>query len=144
MLHRGIVNVPIIQDYWSSDWFIQSSTVWKNVMSRERFLLLLRYWHFDNPDATESRLQKISPLMDHFSQAMGSIYCLEKGLSFHESTILWRSCLKFRQYIKGKRHIYGVKLYELCESINLIMRTIDNVQYLIQIPKTLVKLERLS
>ena len=140
----GIVNVPIIQDYWSSDWFIQSSTVWKNVMSRERFLLLLRYWHFDNPDATESRLQKISPLMDRFSQAMGSIYCLEKDLSFHESTILWRSCLKFRQYIKGKRHIYGVKLYELCESTNLIMRTIDNVQYLIQIQKTLVKLERLS
>ena len=124
MLHMGVVNLSIIQVYWSSDWFIQSSTVWKNVMSRESFLLLQRIWHFDNPNATESRLQKISPLMDHFNQTMDSIYC-KKDLSFHESMVLRRSCLKFRLYIKGKRHKYGVKLYKLCESTNLIMRSID-------------------
>lgn len=124
----GVVNLSIIQVYWSSDWFIQSSTVWKNVMSRESFLLLQRFWHFDNPNARESRLQKISPLMDHFNQTMGSIYC-KKDLSFHESMVLRRSCLKFRLYIKGKRHKYGVKLYELCESTNLIMRSIDKIQW---------------
>ena len=97
-------------------------------MSRESFLLLQRFWHFDNPNATESRLQKISLLMDHFNQTMGSTYC-KKNLSFHESMVLRRSCLKFRLYIKGKRHKYGVKLFELCESTNLIMRSVDNIQW---------------
>lgn len=29
--------------------------------------------------------------------------------------VLWRGRLRFRQYIKGKRHKYGVKLYTLTE-----------------------------
>lgn len=29
--------------------------------------------------------------------------------------VLWRGRLQFRQYIKGKRHRYGIKLYTLSE-----------------------------
>ena len=37
--------------------------------------------------------------------------------------VLWRGRLIFRQYIKNKRHKYGVKLYELCESTGIILWT---------------------
>ena len=36
--------------------------------------------------------------------------------------MLWRSCLVFRQYIKNKRHKYGIKLYKLCESDGVVMK----------------------
>ncbi|XP_018397169.1 PREDICTED: piggyBac transposable element-derived protein 4-like [Cyphomyrmex costatus] len=36
--------------------------------------------------------------------------------------MLWRGRLHFRQYIKNKKHKYGIKLYELCESDGLVMK----------------------
>ena len=36
--------------------------------------------------------------------------------------VLWRGRLVFRQYIKNKKHKYGVKFYELCESDGIILR----------------------
>ncbi|XP_054260003.1 piggyBac transposable element-derived protein 4-like [Macrosteles quadrilineatus] len=36
--------------------------------------------------------------------------------------VLWRGRLLFRQYIKGKRHKYGIKLYSLCEPNGLVVR----------------------
>jgi len=36
------------------------------------------------------------------------------SLSLDESMLLWRRRLIFRQYIKNKKHKYGIKLYELC------------------------------
>ena len=104
MVHMGVINLPNLQDYWSPDPFLQTNNIWKSVMSRDRFLLLLRFWHFEEPDATESRLQKISPLMDHLNNTMAAIYCPDQHLSLDESMVLWRGRLLFRQYIKNKRH----------------------------------------
>lgn len=38
----------------------------------------------------------------------------EEALSLDESMLLWRGRLIFRQYIKNKKHKYGIKFYELC------------------------------
>ena len=66
----GVVNVPNLQDYWSRDSFLQSNGTWKHVMSRDRFLLLLRFWYFEDDTNPESRLQKISPLIDHLNNTV--------------------------------------------------------------------------
>ena len=123
MLHMGVINLTNLQDYWSTDPFLQTNNIWKSVMSRDRFLLLLRFWHFEEPDATESPLQKISLLMDHLNNTMAAIYCPDQDLSLDESMVLWRGRLIFRQYIKNERHKYGVKMYELCESSGIILRS---------------------
>lgn len=36
--------------------------------------------------------------------------------------MLWRGRLFFRQYIKNKKHKYGVKFYKLCESNGLVQK----------------------
>lgn len=46
------------------------------------------------------------------------IYYPQKELSLE---VLWRRRLLFRQYIKGKRHKYGIKLYTLTEHQGLIL-----------------------
>ncbi|KAG5864001.1 hypothetical protein JTB14_007635 [Gonioctena quinquepunctata] len=49
-------------------------------------------------------------------------YVPDKNICIDESMMLWRGRLHFRQYIKNKKHKYGVKLYELCESDGLVMK----------------------
>ena len=56
LLHMGVVNLPYLQDYWSRDPFLQSNGIWKYLMKRDRFLLLLRFWHFEDEINPESRL----------------------------------------------------------------------------------------
>ena len=96
MLYIRVVNLPNLQDYWSTDdLFLQTDNVLKNVMSRNHFLLLLRFWYFEEPDSIESYLWKISPLMDHFNNIMAAIYCLDQHLSLDKSMILWSGWLIF-------------------------------------------------
>ncbi|XP_022159956.1 piggyBac transposable element-derived protein 4-like, partial [Myzus persicae] len=47
---------------------------------------------------------------------MKDIYEASENLSLDESMVLYRGRLVFRQYIKNKRHKYGIKLYMLTES----------------------------
>ena len=53
---------------------------------------------------------------------MNTIYYPERDLCFDESMVLWRGRLLFCQYIKNKRHKYGIKLYELCGSRGLVLK----------------------
>lgn len=51
---------------------------------------------------------------------MIEIYQPGKNLSLDESMVLWRGLI-FRQYIKNKRHKYGIKLYILTEPNGLVL-----------------------
>nr|XP_023028663.1 piggyBac transposable element-derived protein 4-like [Leptinotarsa decemlineata] len=95
-------------------------------MSRDRSFLILRSLHFArNPSEEETtpedRLYKIRPLLNYFHEKMKTIYYPNKNLSLDESMLLWRGRLVFRQYLKNKRHKYGIKLYMPTESDGLVM-----------------------
>ncbi|CAG5051313.1 unnamed protein product [Parnassius apollo] len=53
---------------------------------------------------------------------MNDLICAQKELSLDESMILYRGRLLFRQYIKNKKHKYGMKLYMLTEPDGLVLR----------------------
>jgi len=60
--------------------------------------------------------------LNYFNSKMEEVYEPSKNLSIDESMILWRGRLVFRQYIKNKRHKYGVKSYMLTEPWGFIHR----------------------
>ena len=92
-------------------------------MPRNRFQLILRFWHFvDNNTARPGRLRKIVLIVEHLNNTINTICIPDKDLSIDESMMLWRGRLVFRQYTKNKRHKYGIKLYELCESDGVVMK----------------------
>ena len=92
-------------------------------MGRDRFQLVMRFFHSgDSPNFAGDRLAKIRILTNHLIQIMKELYVPDKNLSLDESMMLWRGRLLFRQYIKNKRHKYGIKYYELCTSDGLILR----------------------
>lgn len=124
VLHMGTVRLNRLQDYWKTSYLFDFKC-FRNSMSRDRFLAIMRCLHFVTPsesrDKSES-IKKISPIVDYFNNKMIQIYYPQKELSIDEAMILWRGRLMFRQYVKGKRHKYGVKLYTLCEHQGLILK----------------------
>ena len=117
LFHMGHIQLPRVTDYWRTD-DLFNLKCFSNSMSRNRFMLIMRCLHYASnteENASGNRLYKIQPLLDHFHSVMDNIYYPSKELSIDESMILWRGRLIFRQFMKDKRHKYGVKLYQLTE-----------------------------
>ncbi|CAK1591154.1 unnamed protein product [Parnassius mnemosyne] len=93
-------------------------------MSRNRFQILFRFFHFSNNEEVDEsdRIYKIRFLIDHFNKLMQDIYALNKDLCIDESVMSWKGRLFFRVYIKNKKHRYGIKIYKLCESNGVILK----------------------
>ncbi|CAK1582148.1 unnamed protein product [Parnassius mnemosyne] len=114
LLHTGTIRLNRLSDYWKTHWLFKLPC-FSRYMPRNRFMLILRCLHFSSDSNEEDRLVPIRPIMNHFNETMKRIYSPGKQLSLDESMVLWRGRLIFRQYIKNKRHKYGIKLYVLAE-----------------------------
>lgn len=122
--HMGTITMHRLHDYWKTDPLFKN--VFPEYMSRDRFMVILRCLHFANTedDASTDPLYKIRFIIDHFNEKMTNIYYPGKNLSLDESMVLWRGRLFFRQYIKNKRHKYGIKIYTLTEPNGLVLKTL--------------------
>lgn len=118
----GLIRKPSMSSYWSTS-PLMATAIFPAVMTRDRYLLLLRMLHFvdnglalprDHPEC--DRLFKIRPVLDHFVDRFSEIYTPGKEISIDESLVLFKGRLVFRQYIPSKRARYGIKLYMLSES----------------------------
>lgn len=112
----GIVQLPEIRMYWSTDELYGSSII-KKTMTRDRFLLLLKFMHFSNnedPEASSDRLHKIQHFLDLFNNNCREHIPVGSKMVIDETMVPWRGRLIFRQYNKTKAHKYGIKLYKLC------------------------------
>ncbi|XP_067136002.1 piggyBac transposable element-derived protein 4-like [Centruroides vittatus] len=122
VLQMGPCSFPSIEHYWSTN-ELYNIMFWRSHMSQNKFQLLLRYFHLvDSSIPSSDRLYKVRPILNHFNNIMHQNYVPDKNMCIDESMMLWRGRLHFRQYIKNKKHKYGVKLYELCESDGIVMK----------------------
>ena len=105
-----LIKDPIHKNYFS-----------RNVMSRERFELIMNFFHFDDQPKL-FRLAKIKMIIDNFSDVMLQMITLDKNLSLDKSMMPWRGRLIFTQYIKNKRYnIKGNKFCKLCTYDGLVL-----------------------
>ncbi|CAG5056959.1 unnamed protein product [Parnassius apollo] len=88
----------------------------KNAMTRNRFEILLRMLHFSNNEETEKsdRLHKIDKLVKTLNMNFQAHFIPNESLCVDESLIPFRGRIIFRQYLKQKRHKYGIKIFKLC------------------------------
>lgn len=115
VIYMGIVKYPSISHYWRTDQFYKNSFV-PQVMSRNRFQLILKFIHFsDNSLVGSDRLGKVSGLLAMLEHNFVNARRPGEVLAVDESMIPWRGRLQFRQYNPGKSHKYGVKVYKLCD-----------------------------
>ena len=69
----------------------------------------------DNNDETnKGRLDKIRPLLDLLLDNFQGVLEPGENIVVDESLVAYRGRLAFKQYIPGKKHKYGIKLFKLC------------------------------
>lgn len=120
LLHMGIVKLPHFQDYWKNNKLFVS--VFPKFMPRDKFLLILRCLNCELRLILTIGVLKCSFWLIILITRWNQFITLRKNICIDEGMVLWRGRLYFRQYIKGKRHKYGIKLYSLCDPHGLILR----------------------
>jgi hypothetical protein len=111
----GLVQMPKVDYYWSKS-RLYGSEVIQNTMSRDKFELLLKLYHFSNNEkkyADQDRLFKLKPLLDLLKDRFKLIDTPGSIISIDETMVPWKGRLLFKQYIPRKVHKYGVKIYKL-------------------------------
>ena len=111
----GLVVLPKLDHYWSKEDLYGAALV-KKAMIRDRFSLLLRFWHFAGNTQAEpnNRLHKIQDVTRQITGNFQVVRTPGSHLVVDETMVPWRGRLAFRQYIPGNAHKYGFKLYKLC------------------------------
>ncbi|KAL4103566.1 hypothetical protein QTP88_018927 [Uroleucon formosanum] len=117
LLWMGLVKMPSLSDYWNRAECYQNNVASKT-MSRNKFELILRFWHFENNNSANKtdRLYKIRKLLNMANDRFKNVHQPGEIIAVDESMIPYRGRLQFRQYIPNKTHKYGVKFFKACGS----------------------------
>lgn len=109
-LAMGVMKMPRDSMYWDAGMDIG---IFRNTMCRDRFFQLWSHLHLVNnlERSAENNdvFYKVRPLYDAMHRR-----CLEENLCVDEQMVPFRGSLSVKQYVKGKPHPCGVKIYFLC------------------------------
>lgn len=74
------------------------------------------FWHFANNETAPEgdRLHKVQSLLSYLVTKFKDAKTPSNILAVDETMVPFRGRLKVRQYIPGKSHKYGVKLFKVC------------------------------
>nr|CAH7743691.1 unnamed protein product [Callosobruchus chinensis] len=116
IIWMGLDQKPTLRDYYSKKVLYKSELPKVSRISRNRFETLLHFLHIsDNENCPPGdRLYKISPLVQLLNRKFQHMCDPKEKLCIDETMVPFRGRLSFLQYIPGKRHKYGVKLFKLC------------------------------
>jgi hypothetical protein len=83
---------PMLAMYWLMKGIL-STPIFNEMMSRNRFQLILKFLHFnDNEERNvDDRLYKVRPLLDHFCELFGTVYIPNQSLALDEGML---ACLE--------------------------------------------------
>ncbi|XP_014677366.1 PREDICTED: piggyBac transposable element-derived protein 4-like [Priapulus caudatus] len=119
LILMGIVRKPQMEMFWSTDEMLETPFV-RKVMSRDRFFLLWKFFHFsDNenkPENCTDKLYKVRPVYDYLIQKFRDLFQPNRQISIDEGMLAWRGRLSFRVYNPAKPIKYGIKGYILADS----------------------------
>lgn len=117
----GIIHFPSVEDYWVTSWPFSNNT-FSDVLKRDRFTLLLRFFHLNDnsqyiPKGQPGHdpLYKIRPFMDTLIQNFQRTYIPGRELSLDESMIGFKGRLGFVQYMPKKPTKWGLKAFVLAD-----------------------------
>ena len=117
----GLVNQENIQDYWSTD-EVLSTPFFPQIMSRDKFMNILTFFHLCNNDNYIPRGQegynpvnKLGTIYSVITGNFSDVWKPGKNICMDEGMIPSRGKVHFKVYNQDKPDKYGVKLYQLCD-----------------------------
>ncbi|XP_053408986.1 piggyBac transposable element-derived protein 4-like [Mercenaria mercenaria] len=125
ILNMGIVRKPTIPEYWNRRDKTQATPWFRQMFSRNRFQLILKFFHVvDNLKIPGRQSQlykpdlKFKPLLDFANRMFQHYYTPSRNLSIDETLVATRGKTSMLQYIPTKRAKFGVKFWVLADSLN--------------------------
>lgn len=113
VMYMGLVQMPSIRHYWKKDAYFNTKI--SQSMSRYRFESILTLFHCaNNENARGERLAKIQPLVEMMTMKFKQCYAPEEKICIDESVVPFLGRLLFKQFLKNKRHRYGIKVFKIC------------------------------
>ncbi|XP_064618404.1 piggyBac transposable element-derived protein 4-like [Liolophura sinensis] len=109
LLNMGIVQLPSVQSYWSTEW-TSHVPFFAKAMNRDRFLLLYHTMlHVCSTDPNHrTRGDKIQPLVTKLVNKFQHYFVPYKNISADESMIGFKGRVIFRQYVPKKPVKWGI------------------------------------
>lgn len=109
-----------MKSYWSTREVLRTPA-FGDVMSRDRFMLIMKFLHFTDNEAPvdghpNPKLRKLWPVLTRMTEMFQTLYTPERDVSVDESLLRFKGRLSWKQYMPLKRARFGVKFFVLCES----------------------------
>ncbi|OXA39146.1 Exportin-1 [Folsomia candida] len=115
----GVVQKPSLKDYWSTNVLI-ATHYFGEIMSRNRFMQILRGLHFVNmedPDLdTTNRFHKLGTILPDIVNNFRRAVNPGEFLTLDEELMPFRGRLSFRQYNPKKRGRFGIESFLLMDA----------------------------
>ena len=128
IFNMGLVKKATISSYWDTCHPSQSTPWFGQHFIRDRFLLLLKFLHFNSANRPANELDgdpasktfKVKPLVDHFNTCFKRLYHPGQDIAIDESMIGYKGKTPhLRMFMPQKRHArFGIKLWCVCDSTN--------------------------
>ena len=106
-----------IEEHWSTHPYLENP-IFRKIMSRDRYQLLLQMLHFSDPyviNSSRDKLIKIRTLLQYTRKFFKETMIPYKNLCIDESIVVFKGRLMFKQYMPSKRHRFGIKMFVLCD-----------------------------
>lgn len=125
ILNMGLYKKPTINSYWRTKSKSQSTPWFREMFSRDRFKMLLRFFHLTDSrslakpgEPNYDPCGRFSMLVDHANRVFRSHYTPHRELSVDESLVGTKSHTAITQYLPNKHHHrWGIKLWMICDSV---------------------------
>ena len=118
LLSMGLVHQQDLQDHWSLDPVLSTSSV----MTRDRLLVLLTFLHCSDNNNYVPRgqevydpLYKLGTIYDTSRNLFSTNYYPTNNIAVDEGLVPWRGNIHFRVYNPDKPDKFGIKSYQLCD-----------------------------
>ena len=116
ILNMGLIDVPNIQDYWSTAWTNQVP-FFSSVMTRERFQMVFWLLHVGHAESNPPRrIDKVKLFLDPLLTNFRSSYSPSRDVSVDETMIGFRGRFGPKQYMPKKPTKYGIKAFTMADA----------------------------
>ena len=110
VIYMGINHSATLRHYWARD--SRSPFVTALFPSRDRFLILYRCFYINTGERdSEDPLWHVRPLVDSLNISFPKHHSPERDLVFDEMMIACKARSRLKQYLKGKPHKWGYKVW---------------------------------